>query len=86
MVKTAIAGLVALAAIAVAVGESHAATRVGGSVRSNGTYVMPHVRSNSDGRAFNNYSTRGNVNPYTGRTGTRSPASNGSRSFGSARR
>ena len=40
-------------------------------VRSNGTYVKPHYRSRPDGNFYNNYSTYPNINPYTGRTGTR---------------
>lgn len=35
---------------------------------SDGTYVRPHYRSASDGDLYNNWSTRGNVNPYTGET------------------
>ena len=44
---------------------------VGGYVRSNGTYVAPHFRSAPDGNFNNNWSTKGNVNPYTGKNGTR---------------
>ena len=51
-----------------------AATRVRGYYRKNGTYVAPHYRSNPDGNPYNNWSTRGNVNPYTGAIGTKNPA------------
>lgn len=44
-----------------------------GYYRSNGTYVQPHYSTRPDGNTFNNYGTRGNYNPYTGATGTRSP-------------
>lgn len=44
---------------------------VRGYFRSNGTYVMPHYRSVPDGNFWNNWSTKGNVNPYTGELGTR---------------
>jgi hypothetical protein len=37
----------------------------------NGTYVRPHYRSNPDGNFYNNWSTKGNYNPYTGAEGTR---------------
>jgi len=47
---------------------------VRGYTRSDGTYVAPHWRSAPDGNPWNNYSTRGNVNPYTGREGTRDPS------------
>jgi hypothetical protein len=44
---------------------------VRGHVRSNGSYVTPHYRSRPDGIFSNNYSTYPNINPYTGKTGTR---------------
>jgi len=44
---------------------------VHGYFRSNGTYVSPHFRSAPDGNFFNNWSTAGNINPYTGMMGTR---------------
>lgn len=46
---------------------------VHGYTRRDGTYVQPHMRSSPDGDPFNNYSTRGNVNPYTGQPGTHDP-------------
>lgn len=49
------------------------ATSVNGYYRKNGTYVQPHQRSNADGNPWNNYSTRGNTNPYTGKRGTVDP-------------
>ena len=39
--------------------------------RSNGTYVQPHYRTNPDGNRLNNWSTYPNVNPFTGKTGTK---------------
>ena len=44
---------------------------VRGHYRSDGTYVPPHYRSNPDSRTDNNWSHRGNTNPYTGKRGTR---------------
>lgn len=44
-----------------------------GYVRKNGTYVSGHFKSNSDRSRFNNYSTKGNKNPYTGKKGYSSP-------------
>lgn len=44
---------------------------VQGYFRSNGTYVAPHYRSDPDGDFGNNWTTYGNVNPYTGKVGTR---------------
>jgi hypothetical protein len=59
---------------------------VHGYYKSNGTYVAPHYRSAPDGNPYNNWSTVGNVNPYTGQEGTKNPySSSGSsnRSYGS---
>jgi hypothetical protein len=44
---------------------------VRGYIRSDGTYVAPHFRSSPDGVFSNNWSTYPNINPYTGRMGTR---------------
>lgn len=46
---------------------------VSGYTRSNGTYVAPHQQTNPNGTQFDNYGARGNYNPYSGQTGTRSP-------------
>jgi hypothetical protein len=37
-----------------------------------GTYVSPSHAKNPDATRNNNYSTKGNVNPYTGKPGTKS--------------
>lgn len=39
--------------------------------KSDGTYVAPHLRSAPDGVFGNNWTTKGNVNPYTGSLGTK---------------
>jgi len=49
--------------------QSFADTYVNGYTRSNGVYVAPHYRSNRDNSIGNNWSTKGNVNPYTGSRG-----------------
>jgi len=36
-----------------------------------GKYVSAYQRSKKDKSAFNNYSTKNNVNPYTGKKGTK---------------
>jgi hypothetical protein len=43
---------------------------VKGYYRSNGTYVKPHQRTLPNSTINDNYSTVGNVNPYTGKAGT----------------
>lgn len=44
---------------------------ISGYTRSNGTYVQPSHATNPDSTRNNNYSTKGNVNPYTGKGGTK---------------
>lgn len=49
---------------------------VNGYYRNDGTYVAPHHRSAPDGNPYNNWSHRGNVNPYTGERGYRNDGFN----------
>ena len=49
--------------------EASASNYVNGYTRRDGTYVTPHYRSDSNSSRFDNYSTRGNTNPYTGERG-----------------
>lgn len=51
-----------------------AADKVRGYVRKDGTYVAPYTRSKRDSTPYNNYSTKGNSNPYTGKKGYKSPS------------
>jgi tetratricopeptide (TPR) repeat protein len=51
---------------------------VRGYYRKDGTYVRPHMRSSPDGNFWNNWSTKGNVNPYTGEMGTKTSPYGGS--------
>jgi len=44
---------------------------VSGYVKKDGTYVAPYRATNPDGTRNDNYSTRGNTNPYTGQQGTK---------------
>lgn len=43
--------------------------RVRGYRKKNGAVVQPYHRSEADSTVNNNYSTQGNVNPYTGKSG-----------------
>lgn len=52
---------------------SMADTHVKGYTKSDGTYVEPHYRSDSNNTKFDNYNTKGNVNPYTGKEGAVDP-------------
>lgn len=49
---------------------------VHGYTRSDGTYVAPYWRSSPDNSYNNNWSVKGNINPYTGKEGTHSPTWN----------
>jgi hypothetical protein len=44
---------------------------VEGYYRADGTYVAPHYRSGPNHTKLDNWTTKGNVNPYTGEDGTR---------------
>jgi len=46
-----------------------AASRVRGYTKNNGTYVQPYYRSSPNSYKFDNYSSRGNYNPFTGKKG-----------------
>lgn len=48
-----------------------AAVRVKGYTTKSGKYVAPHMRSSPNRTKSDNYSTKGNVNPYTGKVGTK---------------
>jgi hypothetical protein len=52
---------------------------VGGHIRRDGTYVPPHQRTNPNTNVYDNWSTKGNVNPYTGKAGTVDPYGSSSR-------
>ncbi len=45
-------------------------TWVNGYTRSDGTYVQGHNRSPPNSYQFDNYSSQGNYNPYTGEKGS----------------
>lgn len=54
--------------------SADAAVRVRGYFKpSTGSFVMPHYRSNPDSSRFNNWSTKGNYNLFTGKKGYASP-------------
>lgn len=53
--------------------SAHANVNVNGYYKSNGKYVEPHYRSNPNKTTDDNWSTKGNQNPYTGVKGTKEP-------------
>jgi hypothetical protein len=52
-------------------GSKSSSTRVSGYTKKTGTYVAPARRSTPDRTTQNNWSTKPNTNPYTGKQGTR---------------
>lgn len=53
-----------------AMAQSHTKS---GYVKKDGTYVAPSAATNPNGTKVDNYSTKGNVNPYTGKERTVDP-------------
>ncbi len=45
--------------------------KVKGYFKSNGTFVQSHHRTNANYKVSDNWSTKPNVNPYTGKTGAK---------------
>jgi len=82
MLKKFMLSLVLMASAAFAASSAYAQVYVRGHYRSNGSYVQPHYRSSPDSSFYNNWSTYPNINPYTGRMGTRyTPSYNSYRSY-----
>lgn len=75
-------------------GTASADDYVRGYTRNDGTYVQPHYQTERNNTKLDNYSTQGNVNPYTGKAGTVDPykpsnsygGSSGYGSYGTGRR
>jgi hypothetical protein len=55
------------------IGSNSSNHAVQGYVTQQGTYVQPHYQTNPNTTTLDNYGTRGNINPYNGHIGTRSP-------------
>lgn len=68
--------LLTLALILISTVAFAGSQHVRGYTRQDGTYVAPYTRSAPDNSYNNNYSTKGNSNPYTGQEGTNSPTYN----------
>lgn len=66
--------VIAVAALAMmgTVAEAQS-TRAKSYIHKDGTYVAPSWRTKPNSTRLDNYSTKGNVNPYTGRAGTVEP-------------
>lgn len=64
-------GIIAALSLAAFAADAQGDHYVSGYTRSNGTYVAPHYQTNPNRTTSDNYSTVGNVNPYTGQAGTK---------------
>lgn len=62
--------LLCLTACGVLASGSHATK---GYVKKDGTYVAPSRATNPNSTKTDNYSSKGNANPYTGKEGTKDP-------------
>jgi len=47
--------------------------KVSGYTKANGTHVESYKRTGADNTKLNNWSSKPNVNPYTGKAGTKNP-------------
>lgn len=53
--------------------SSNQSTTVHGYTKKDGTYVAPHKRTNPNGTQRDNWSSKPNYNPYTGKEGKKEP-------------
>lgn len=60
-------------ALAIFIGIAFGDVYVHGYNRSDGSYVEGHMRSSPNSSQYDNYSSKGNYNPYTGERGTVNP-------------
>lgn len=66
--------LVVVAAFALGSAANAAkSTSVKGYTKKDGTYVAPHKKTTPDSTKLNNYSSKGNFNPSTGKEGKVDP-------------
>ena len=69
--KTYMKAIITAIIAAIGISTVSADVYVNSYTKKNGSFVQGHYRSNPDGNFYNNWSTKGNVNPYTGSIGTR---------------
>lgn len=62
-----------LIAVALTSALAFADTYVPGYMKKDGTYVQGHYKSQANSTKFDNYSTKSNINPYTGEKGSADP-------------
>lgn len=64
---------IGLGALVLAGASDARPVHVRGHVTRAGRYIAPHMRTSPNRTRLDNYSTRGNVNPYTAKAGSKSP-------------
>lgn len=64
-------GLISAPAFAKKTGSAGGSHFVKGHVKKDGTYVQPHRATNPNNTQRDNWSSKPNVNPYTGKPGTK---------------
>jgi hypothetical protein len=65
--------LLPLGSYSYAKSESSSSNSVSGYTKKDGTYVAPHQRTNPNQTQRDNWSSKPNTNPYTGKDGTKEP-------------
>jgi hypothetical protein len=65
--------IIAAIAVAVVTPAHGRSVSVRGHVTKNGVYVAPHTRSAPNSSRLDNWSTKPNINPTTGKAGTVDP-------------
>ena len=63
--------LLAVAMLLPMAAQSAGSHSVKGYIKKDGTYVAPHRQTNSNSTQKDNWSSKPNVNPYTGTQGTK---------------
>ena len=69
LINLSILAIFVLGLFAFNVNTVNAVTRVNGYTTKRGTYVAPSYRSSPNKVKYDNYSSKGNYNPYTGKKG-----------------
>jgi hypothetical protein len=52
---------------------AEAVEHVRGHIRKDGKYIAPHNRTTANSTQRDNWSSKGNTNPYTGKSGHKNP-------------
>lgn len=64
-----ILGVVSMLTLGLVASAFAGTVKVKGYIKKNGTYVSPSYRTAPNSYKYDNYSTKGNYNPYSGKAG-----------------